>query len=251
MGKVYICLRYDDFGLKAEATEYDRQLIRMADETNGKITISIVPHSENCKKNRDYLFDSVFFRAVKNGKIEIAVHGYKHCRNFAEKLLHVHGEFGKKPYFMQKRDIKNGLSEWKNDLNLPVTHIFVPPQNVYDKNTVEILAENGFSMISDGRNCDNAFKGDAEKAGISRVPFTCGIEASGELADELLKKDGEYILVALFHHYNYPIEKVLELEKFYEQKNVEFITLSEIQKKLSSKILDEFEASQNKYYRLD
>ncbi len=251
MGKVYICLRYDDFGLKAEATEYDKQLVRMADETDGKITISIVPHSANCKKNRDYLFDSAFFRAVENGKIEIAMHGYKHCRNFVEKLLHIYGEFGKKPYFMQKRDIKNGLKEWKNDLKLPDTHIFVLPQNIYDKNTVGILAENGFSIISDGRNCDKAFKGDVEKAGISRVPFTCGVENVQGLTEELLKRDGEYILIALFHHYNYPIKEVLALEKCLEQKNVEFVTLSDIQKKLSPKILGDFEASQNKYYKVD
>jgi len=251
MGKVYICLRYDDFGLKAEATEYDKQLVRMADEKDGKITISIVPHSANCKKNRDYLFDSSFFRAVENGKIEIAMHGYKHCRNFAEKLLHVYGEFGKKPYFMQKRDIKNGLAEWKNDLKLPDTHIFIPPQNIYDKNTVEILAENGFSIISDGRNCDKAFKGDVEKAGISRVPFTCGIEAVQELTEELLKRDGEYILIALFHYYNYPIEKVLELETFLERENTEFITLKRANEIITTKILSEFETSQDKHYSLD
>lgn len=251
MGKVYICLRYDDFGLKEEATEYEKQLVRMADETNGKITVSIVPHSENCKKNRDYLFDGAFYRALENGKIEIAMHGYKHGRNFAEKLLHIHGEFGKKPYFMQKRDIKSGLAEWKNDLKLPDTHIFVPPQNVYDKNTVKVLSENGFSIISDGRNCDSAFKGDVEKAGLLRVPFTCGIEASEEIADGLLKEDGEYILTALFHHYNYPIEKVLELERTFEQKNIEFITLGKLKEIITPKILCEFEASQNKYYRAD
>lgn len=252
MGKIYICLRYDDFGLKKEALDYDRQLVKMADETNTKITVSIVPRSENCKKNRDFLFDNAFYRAVSSGKLEIAVHGYKHGRSFAEKLLRIRGEFGGKPYFMQEHDIKDGLSRWKNDLKLPDTAVFVPPYNVYDENTVKILSKNGFSVISDGIGCDSTFKNALSDAGIVRVPFTCGIEASEEIAKSLIDTDGEYMIVALFHHYNYPIEKVLALSKHFEgMENAEFITLSEISKKINCDILSKTETAKNKYYRLD
>ncbi len=252
MGKVYICLRYDDFGMKEEALEYDRQLVRMADETGAKVTISIVPHAENCKNNRELLFDSTFFRAYENGKIEIAVHGYKHRRGFFEKLMRIRGEFGNKPYILQKYEIKKGLKEWENDLKLPNTDIFVPPYNTYDAKTVHVLADNGFRIISDGAESNKKFRNKVPDKNILRVPFTCGIEVSREIANELIQKDGEYIIVALFHHYNYPIESVLELGNFFEnEENVQFITLEEISKRIDSKSLAEMETAKHKYYKID
>jgi hypothetical protein len=106
MSQFIVCLRYDDWGLYEEAIEYDKTLVKIAESYSCPITLSIVPQSPNLEKEKKNLFDKAFYKALEKGNIEIAMHGYKHRRGFFEKLLHVYGEFGKKPYAVQKTRIK-------------------------------------------------------------------------------------------------------------------------------------------------
>ena len=100
------------------------------------------------------------------------------------------------------------------------------------------LRSHRWRIISDGAESNKKFRNKVPDKNILRVPFTCGIEVSREIANELIQKDGEYIIVALFHHYNYPIESVLELGNFFEnEENVQFITLEEISKRIDSKCI--------------
>ncbi len=252
MSQIIVCLRYDDWGAYEEAMQYDMKLIDIADKYNCPITLSVVPQGKNLKKHKRELFSKKFYNALREEKIEIALHGYKHKRGILEKLLHVYGEFGKKPLFIQKRQLKRGTYNLAEQLGQKVK-VFVPPFNTYDKNTVKILAEEGFELISDGPSANRMFGRDATSGKIKRLPFTCGIESILDLVEKIDKAESSatYCIVALFHYYNYSIDKVEELvSQLSEKNNVCFSSLKNIQKSIGLKNISEMESTKEKYYRI-
>lgn len=252
MAQVMVCLRYDDWGMHPEALAYDQALVDIADRYECPITLSIVPQSKHLARHKDVLLDSRFYATLDKGALEVAMHGCKHARGIIEKLLHVHGEFGKKPQFLQRWQLKRALRHWKKYMDVPV-HIFVPPYNVYDHHTATILAELGFDLISDGPLAHCAFGTDATSDTMDRLPFTCGIERVADLVEELDRhtEDTTYGLVALFHHYNYDIRLVEELVSTLSARdNVRFVSLEDMYNVVGADAITSLERQGAKYYQV-
>ncbi|MEA4986607.1 MAG: DUF2334 domain-containing protein [Anaerovorax sp.] len=154
MGK-YI-FRIDDIHPEMDWNNFFR-LIDLFIKKGVKPLIGVIPDNKD-QKICCNLFCNNFWSIIsdlqKNGKLDIAMHGYQHL--YATKDNGILGKFGMKcqsefaglPYEVQNAKIKKGklILEEKGIL----TDIFMAPSHTFDKTTLIVLNENGFRYITDG-----------------------------------------------------------------------------------------------------
>lgn len=197
--KVTVGLRYDDFtAISPEALE--RTILAVCARNGIPCTFGVVPAigagnlrdpepagniplSESRK--------SMLTEAVDKGILEIALHGYAHQsahRGWKSEFMDV-------PRAAQSGNIAKGKAELESFAG-PI-RTFIPPWNSYDRHTLQVLSDNGFTVLS----ADPAGTSDPS-LGIRHVPATCLIPDLKK-AVEAARRAGGGIVVPYFHPYEF------------------------------------------------
>ncbi|MGC3978991.1 MAG: DUF2334 domain-containing protein [Paludibacteraceae bacterium] len=139
--KLQVVFRYDDFMLVNDST--NEKVIRLLNKYNIPVALGVIPcdASENFKLDKDYRFLPELKALVRNGSVEIALHGLTHQR------MTPYGEFKGLSIEEQTRRIKKGKylldSVFDNYLST-----YIPPWNSHDQNTVKALKSNNIYIVS-------------------------------------------------------------------------------------------------------
>jgi len=154
---VTVVFRYDDFG-NATPIEFDRRLIEAFGSRGMSATFSVIPFERRQLEGEPYhAFPrkvlplrpdkaELLAEAVRRGTVEAALHGYVHQEVSPEGPW---TEFATLPYEQQQRKIVEGKQSLEAVLPGPPVS-FVPPFNSYDANTLKVLEEQGFRILSAG-----------------------------------------------------------------------------------------------------
>ncbi|MGY4884421.1 MAG: DUF2334 domain-containing protein [Nanobdellota archaeon] len=149
-----IILRLDDAG----AWHYDDIVPKIAEDVtsrNMSLVIGVIPE----KISQDTAFLTYMRELVKNPNIEVAMHGYSHTEE----------EFRYATLGEARDWIQAGKEEIIKQLKVvPIT--FIPPYNVYSKETLTVLQEEGFKVIS-GDNKEYSINGDILMLGYTSKTF--------------------------------------------------------------------------------
>lgn len=136
-----IVFRYDDFLLADN--HIDSTVLSIFRKFDIPLTVGVVPFDRDgrLRCTIDTFKLSKLRDDILLSKIEIALHGYRHLRNFGC------GEFDGLPYEEQVRQISQGKRVLDSLLCCDVS-TFIPPWNSYDSNTIRALENGGFKVIS-------------------------------------------------------------------------------------------------------
>jgi peptidoglycan/xylan/chitin deacetylase (PgdA/CDA1 family) len=201
-GEVLVALRFDDFGGEA-VTECEQKLIQACERYGIPITIGVVPFTSQGDVADPAATGEIALGArkvnilvnlVRNGKVEIAQHGYSHRTRNAQYL----SEFDGLAVGEQVERIAKGKKYLEDAFKVPIT-TFIPPWNRYDSNTLVALQVVGFKSLSGGTR-SSVFP----SFGLRVVPSTCDLrelKSVVQSAQSRPKKDS--IVVAVFHAYDF------------------------------------------------
>ncbi len=148
-------------------------------------------------------------RAVGDGTIEVALHGYSHQARAAG----VRSEFSGLPGDEQRRRLALGKADLEEACLGPV-RTFIPPWNAYDESTLIALETLGFEVISAD------WKGVATtQTPLRFVPATAELsQLRDAVAAARRSADRHPVVVALFHPYDFaavdPARGSWSLEEF-------------------------------------
>lgn len=154
---VRVVFRYDDFG-NATPIEFDRRLIEAFRSRDMSATFGVIPFERQRLDGEPYYTfpqkvlplrpekAELLADAVRRGTVEAALHGYIHQEIAAERPW---TEFATLPYDQQQRKIAEGKRSLEAVLPAPPVS-FVPPFNSYDADTLKILQQQGFRILSAG-----------------------------------------------------------------------------------------------------
>ena len=204
--KITVVFRYDDPSAKT-SMDIEARLIEAFRQHNMCCTFAVVPFV--CA---DDVHDpepqeilplppskiEVFSKAMHEGILEIAQHGYSHQTNGLQ--AEGYSEFAGLGYETQLQRIEQGKKFLESEFGLPIT-IFVPPWNAYDANTIRALGQAGFECLS--ADADRIGYADA-LASLRFLPATCGIaEVQSAVITARLACDPAPLIVVLFHNYDF------------------------------------------------
>lgn len=182
-----IVFRVDDFELRDLKKQND--IIASFEKHNIPLCIGIIPF-----KDSYYMPDSIkrhWQMLIKEGKLEIALHGYKHIADGNK------GEFRDVPLYEQYKRIKAGKCFLDSMLNID-TYIFIPPWNKYDRNTVSALQFSDIPVLS-----ANWLEDTSTKKSTHYIPATSeeflGLESS--INSPSFWAEGTVVI--LFHPYSF------------------------------------------------
>lgn len=130
--------------------------------------------------------------AVNEGVIEIAQHGFCHQRAFEQDPP---SEFVAVPLHEQQALVKSGRDRLQFVFGTRPTG-FVPPWNTYDRNTLTVLALDGFDYISAG------WRGPAPSI-FANIPRTCQAYQVREAIESLRASNHAGAVVGVMHHYDF------------------------------------------------
>lgn len=184
-----IVFRIDDYGIDNSC--FYKEFTEIIANHSAKVSISAVPIKTNGQPWSPFE-DRLFNELCKLSYVEICQHGYSH------KSFSYGTEFYGRNINQQKEDIRTGkqILERKSG---KIISVFVPPFNSYDSNTLSVLSQLKFSVISgDIRNLNT----DVNYYDIKSVPFTVNLNDFNKLSrNNKLKKDKIYIV--LIHGYDF------------------------------------------------
>lgn len=204
--QIYVVFRFDDFSALSSA-DIELRIIDAFRKARASLPIGVIPF--------DHTFDhtvpganpssqdvvpltpmkaAALKAAVKDGTVDIAMHGYTHQ---AINAAHT-AEFSGLGYGMQLERLAKGKEFLEAMTGIPVK-TFIPPWNRYDLNTMRALEELGFSTIS------ASLPGPATlKSSLIFLPATCGIQhLQGAVRAARSSSAAQPLIVVLFHEYDF------------------------------------------------
>ena len=154
--KLRVVVRYDDFSSISDVN-IDRKFLQTVADLGASTLVGVIPRAgmpytavdaddtpvpTNLPKEKIDLLRNM----VSEGAIEIALHGLNHNDNSGQRTP---SEFAGLPVNRQMRMLADGKRSLENALGSPI-HVFVPPFNTYDRDTLRALARTGFELLSAG-----------------------------------------------------------------------------------------------------
>lgn len=236
--KITVVFRYDDYSASS-STGLELKLIDSFKKSKVPVTFAVIPYV--CPNVEDPRPQNVtpltrekariLKDAIKEGILEVALHGYSH-QTISGKADGNYTEFFGLDMGSQIQKITKGKNLLEELLGVQIS-TFVPPWNSYDLNTIEVLEETGFRNISAARI------GVAKEFSQLRfLPATClpdGVEAAVELARRI--PDNNSIIVILVHGYDF-VEEDREKGKLKYSDFVELLTWVTSQKDIRISTID-------------
>lgn len=231
---IKVVFRYDDFTLTNDKVQ--DSILQKFVENETPLVLGVIPFNDSGQAidKMDHQRLQALKSLVSNGLVEIAAHGFNHKKN-------IYGEFKG----LTKNQQFSLLSKSKSFLDstfITKTVTFIPPWNLYDSTTIDVLKDLNFKLISSDKY------GCIYENGISYLPHT--IDNIQEI-EKLVRSHftDNVILVVMIHAYNFndhrkdlyvksttaTLDKVL---KFLKENNVKCFTyrqLIEANEDLSSK----------------
>jgi peptidoglycan/xylan/chitin deacetylase (PgdA/CDA1 family) len=148
---IHVIFRFDDYSEKSN-TEFEKKIIGLFKDQDISFTCAVIPFVSrgdihDTARNEVLPLSQEKAEILKNafsqGIAEVALHGYNH-----QSVRHnVNTEFRGVPAKEQKEKILNGKAFLEEITGAPVV-TFVPPWNSYDLNTLHILEEDSFQILS-------------------------------------------------------------------------------------------------------
>jgi peptidoglycan/xylan/chitin deacetylase (PgdA/CDA1 family) len=192
-----VVFRYDDYALIP--SEINDSITNIFIENKIPLCLGVIPfdtaNSLIFNLNRQQLNDLKL--KIQTGKIEIALHGYNHKNQlgipfFAHKSF---SEFADVNRGTQYEKLAKGKRTLDSLLQIN-TNIFVPPFNTYDKNTLKVLEDLHFDIIS------GSMSGPSLRNNIKYIPATC--ENFSELPGIISRfRNRNVTIVVYFHGYSF------------------------------------------------
>jgi len=218
--KMYVYFRIDDV---FEYNERLKLLIDLFMKEKIPINLQIIPNKLNCSK---YIND---IKDIYNKLITIGQHGFSHI-DYGDKYSY---EFGlNRTYEQQYNDIYKGYNILNNEFKSNFYHVFTPPYNSFDENTLIACDKLRFKVFSQGLN--NYIK----KYGFKDISPQINIfdynkktlKNSNELKFEFDRKNFNTSIVGILIHpsgFDYDTLQIF-IEHIKNQKNVEFVTFKDL-----------------------
>jgi hypothetical protein len=200
--EIFIVFRFDDFDNKFD-TEKVLRIFNIIKTNKISITVGVVPflcsiNQEDPSPQSILPIDSnradILKTALKEGIIEIALHGYSHQTTDKNEF----SEFSGISLEQQVEKITKGKRYLEKVLDCTVT-TFIPPWNQYDINTLKALDMLKFSTISAdprGEVINNT--------ALKFLPETCSLwDLRREIETTRNSTENQKVIVVLFHGYNF------------------------------------------------
>lgn len=195
--------RYDDFSSVSSA-EVEERFFGLLAARGMKCTVAVVPAAlpsswEPAGSIPLRVLTAERARSlcawVDRGVAEVALHGYAHAASSSTRGM---AEFGNAVSRNEQRALLAAGRRILEDLFGGIAPIFVPPWNVYTAETLRVLKETGFSILS------AAAAGASDEDGIRFLPATATPERSVAAVRSGLKRDSSRgIVVTNVHDYDF------------------------------------------------
>lgn len=207
------------------------------------LTLGVVPYdrSEEEQLDRDHdVCQSLRSLTTRDTALfEPALHGYSHARKTD---FYWGSEFGGLAYEAQKKRLQKALQKFGDCFETRPTS-FVPPFNTYDENTVRVLSEMGFEIVSGGSYFQREHFGERgfwKHGGIMHLPANLAMEdADTQEVRDIAALKAEYrqnrerhgLNVIMFHYDRYADESdrqtLNEMVRYASEDDSKIMTLSE------------------------
>ena len=214
---VNVIFRYDDYSAMSH-TDLEIRIINLFRKNKISLTFSVIPYIINGDVHDCSLKEVVpiagkkaelLRNAAEDGIVDPALHGFSHQRRAIDDLT----EFSCCDYENQYIKILKGKTLLE-DIFPSTIKTFVPPWNTYDHNTLRVLEELGFQIISADRIGESNIR-----SKLKFLPATCSIKRM-----ELIIQRAKYfsgnpnLIVALFHDYDFqevnPKSAIIDFQSF-------------------------------------
>ncbi|MCI0409765.1 MAG: DUF2334 domain-containing protein [Acidobacteria bacterium] len=212
-GAIPLIFRFDDCSAKSD-TALEKAILEAFQRTHTPLTVSVVPRVASVSA-----FDPapqagvplpeekirLLREALDAGGVEVALHGFSHQtvrrkigNAYLQPFGRYHSEFIGVDEASQRKKIREGREILERELGIRA-ETFVPPWNGYDRTTLKVLQDSGFTTLSAAR------RGPVDlDSSLHFLPRTCDLQdvqgavraARESLADHPL-------VVVLFHHYDF------------------------------------------------
>lgn len=130
-------------------------------------------------------------KGIKEGRIEVAQHGYDHINKYKKGYLA--SEYYGRDYESQLKDIRNGKKILVNALGLASIDTFIPPFFTWDHNTAKALKKCGFTILSTDK-----YRTFDEAKGLTVIPYTALLSELEEMVLTNSLPDNRTI-IAIYH----------------------------------------------------
>ena len=195
--KIQVFFRYDDFSATSN-TMLDSMVFSIFEKAGVQLAVGIIPFAGEAMLPVPDEKSELLRGFVDAGVVLPALHGYDHV--FFEQGR---GEFAGRSYEDQYRRIKAGKIFLEESLGVPV-RVFIPPWNEYDENTLRVLYEQGFDLLSAGV-MDVPAVPDFPMRYLPAVSLLHGLKKNISLARR--SNDPSPAIVVLIHSYDIDVEK--------------------------------------------
>jgi len=208
-----VVFRFDDYSAKSD-TALETSILAAFRRARIPLTVSVIPRMAAVsafdpapQKGLPLPPDKIQLlrEALRDGDVEIALHGYAHQTvrrkigsAYLEPFGRYHSEFIGVDEATQRRKILEGREILERELGARI-ETFVPPWNGYDRTTLRVLAAAGFRVFSAAR------RGPVDLASPLRfLPRTCDLwEVESAVQEARRAPSPDALIVVLFHHYDF------------------------------------------------
>ena len=199
---IHVVFRYDDFSAKSP-TQTELKIIQAFQRKQAALTVGVIPFvctgNQHDPSPQDTLAlpphkTRILKKAVQQGVVDVALHGYSHQTHQAGFL----SEFAGADYPTQLKKLERAKRYLEKITQTPV-NTFVPPWNRYDGNTLRALEKLQFKTLSASEN-----EPSSERSGLKFLPFSVGLPHLRDAVQAArASHDAEPMLVVLFHGYDF------------------------------------------------
>jgi peptidoglycan/xylan/chitin deacetylase (PgdA/CDA1 family) len=202
--QISLVFRYDDYS-NISPTELEIKMLEEFQKHDLACTFAVIPYVRDKSGNDEGNVSplsiakaAILKKAMDNGFLEVALHGYTH-----ESILRANGqplnsEFAGVSYTSQKEKISRGKNLLERLLERRIT-TFVPPWNRYDLNTVKCLEELGFQNLS------GDFREEVVPAAcnVRLLPYTCTLPEMKEAVEASRRIGGYHSIIVVIHPFDF------------------------------------------------
>ncbi len=200
-----IFFRYDDISGRS-STILEQKLIDLFRRHHFSFTVAVIPfvcdgdYHDPGKQGNIALSPrtvEMLRDAVKNGTVNVAMHGYSH-QSMRKRKDGPYTEFSGVDYKSQEMKIIKGKRMLEEALQMNIT-MFVPPFNSYDLNTIRILENQGFTLLS-----ANRFGVTKEYSSLRYLPITCELDEIREAVESAGRaRIPQSAIGVMFHEFDF------------------------------------------------